>query len=280
MENQEIIKVNPVVVDSIEYYVSDDAKESGMSISGLARLIGVSDTTIRKLNLQVLKEQYKDDEYSLKILSNGLFTPELEAPNNAKIIKSELCALIINYFAYDSVKIKEEVRQQARFVYRKVATKGIHKWICETVGIIEDKNEQQLISQFQEMLLPLIAEIKESKQVAKEFKAIRQHTDTYMPGVSELMDNINETPLLSETLDGYISLEGWLFKKGITLTDTKFRSLARQVADTYKSLTKKDPEKRHFKIDGQRTKYNVSVYQPEYYSILDMCLSKTLGITK
>lgn len=277
-QNNEIIKVNPVVVDSIEYYVSDDAKESGMSISGLARLIGVDRTTISRINIDNIRDVLKEEDFSLKLLQDGIFNPCVECYNGAKIIKSECAALIIRYYAFHKDKISEEVKQQARFVYHKIATKGIHKWICETVGIIEDKNEARLIAQFQEMLLPLIEEIKESKQVAKEFKAIRQHTDSYMPGVSQLMDNITETPLLKETNDGYISLEGWLFQKGISLKDSKFRSLARQVADTYKSLCKCDPEKRHFKEDGKRTKYNVSVYKPEHYAILQICLEKVLGI--
>ena len=276
MENQEIIKVNPVVVDSIEYYVSDDAKESGMSISGLARLIGVDKATISRLDSERLKTLFKEESYSLEVLDNGIFNRCVECNNGAKIITSEACALIIRYFAFENTRVSNEVKEQAKFVYHKVAAKGIHKWICETIGIIEDKNEQRLIAQFQEMLLPLIAEIKESKEVAREFKAIRQHTDTYLPGISELMENIIDTPLLQETSDGFISLEGWLFKKGITLTNSKFRSLARQVADTYKSTVKKEPEKRHFKIDGQRTKYNVNVYGLEYDDFLYMCLGNVL----
>jgi hypothetical protein len=277
-QNKEIIKVNPTVVDSIEYYVSDDTKESGMSISGLARLIGVAESTIRKLDVEILRDRFSDESYSLEVLQNGIFALGVESSNGAKVIKSEACSLIIRYFAFENTRVSKEIQQQAKFVYHKISTKGIHKWICETVGIIEDKNEARLIAQFQEMLLPLIEEIKESKQVAKEFKAIRQHTDSYMPGVSQLMDNITETPLLKETNDGYISLEGWLFQKGISLNDSKFRSLARQVADTYKSLCKCDPEKRHFKEDGKRTKYNVSVYKPEHYAILQICLEKVLGI--
>jgi hypothetical protein len=37
----------PKVTDGIEFYVSTDGKESGMSIAGLARFIGMPETTYR-----------------------------------------------------------------------------------------------------------------------------------------------------------------------------------------------------------------------------------------
>ena len=101
-----------------------------------------------------------------------------------------------------------------------------------------------------------------------------------MPGCKDLLDEIVESTgddnLYLPTEDGALSIEGWLHNKGITLTSTKFRQLAHITAATFKSMTKQDPSKAHFKLVNGKTKYNVSVYEPQHFAIIQMCFNKIL----
>lgn len=101
-----------------------------------------------------------------------------------------------------------------------------------------------------------------------------------MPGVKDLLDEIAETTeddnLYLPTEDGALSIEGWLHRKGISLTSTKFRQLAHITAATFKTTTKQDPSKAHFKLVNGKTKYNVSVYEPQHFAIIQMCFNKIL----
>jgi Rha family phage regulatory protein len=108
------LELTPIMVDGIEIYTNPEKTVSGMSISGLARLIGVDRATMSRINLQVLEEQYKNDNYALKVLSSGLFTPKLEAPNKAKSIKSEVCLLIIKYYAFGTSKVSNKIKNKCK----------------------------------------------------------------------------------------------------------------------------------------------------------------------
>lgn len=267
--------VAPIEHDGIEFYVSSDGKESGMSVRGLSRFIGIDHKTLTKL-LTTKLETVGDTKLCelLKPFVGKAFAENLVGDNfgtSAKIIPAKTCEAIIFYYAFESKRLSEEVKQNATNAYRKFAQYGLHQWICNAVGVIEKKDDNELLNLVKEVLV----EVKELRQVATEYKVIREKTITYLPGADDLLDELKEGKCLP-SIDGSTSLEGWLFEKGVQLSEKQFRRLAHIVCDTYRSLTKRDPEKAHCKVNG-KVKYNVSVFKPEHYAILQIGLNKLLA---
>jgi hypothetical protein len=189
----------------------------------------------------------------------------------ANIVTYKACEAIIFHYAYVSNRVGKDVKQAAINAHRKFAQYGLHKWICNAVGVIENKDENELLNTVKQIL----SEVKELRQVATEYKVIREKTTTFLPGADDLLDELKEGKCLP-SIDGVTSLEGWLFEKGVQLSEKQFRRLAHIVCDTYRSLTKQDPQKAHCKVNG-KVKYNVSVFKPEHYAILQIGLNKLLA---
>lgn len=282
--------IRPTEIDGIELYVSSDGQYSGMSQTGLAVFVGIQRSTLQLLLNRIEQSSAADSELSevLKPFAGKTF----EMPdgwNNARIIPSDLCAAIVEYYAFEPTRISNEVKQQAQYSYRKFARKGIHHWICESVGLIEENElapSPHITQQLQEMMQTMILKldnIERLEQATTKYVAIREKTTIYYPGANELLNQLetNGNNLLEPAEDGSLSLEGWLKSKGITLDKSKFYRLAQIAAGTYKSLVKLDPPKKHFSYtdtSGQlQRKYNVYVYKPEYFPILQISLNKVLS---
>lgn len=277
MNDQAIEHVKPIVQDGIELYVSANQKESGMSVRGLARFCGVSSTALsEKLLVKMDDPTTTDLPECLKPFAGMAYTRTLIGDNNggeANIVPSKACEAIIFYYAFESKRVSEETQAHALSAYRKFAQLGLHSWILKAVGCIERNNESELLSLMQQVL----TEVKELRAVSTEYKAIREKTTTFMPGADDLLNSLSETDSTQLTLtDGSMSLEGWLHSKGVTLNNTQFRRLAQIVCDTYRSLVKEDPPKAKFVNNGV-TKYNVSVFKPEHFPILQIGLNKLLA---
>jgi hypothetical protein len=166
--------------------------------------------------------------------------------------------------------VTQEVAQTA---YRKFAQIGLHEWIKKTVGVIERHDAEELKA----MMFQILNKMDSLEKVTTEYKAIRQKTTTHYVGMNQLLTDLQqENNLLEPCADGSLSLEGYLHKNGVTLSKSKFKSLAIMVGQSYKSLTGTEPEKAHFTIDG-KTKYNVFVYKPVYFPMLNMCLTKAIA---
>lgn len=272
----EIELVTPVEHDGIELYVSCDGKESGMSGRGLSRFIGIDHKTLTG-NLLVKLDNVGDKKLpkTLEPFVGKAYAKNIMGDNfgvSAKIIPAKTCEAVIFYYAFESTRISDEVKQNAINAYRKFAQYGLHQWICNAVGVIEKRDDDQLLDLVKEVL----TEVKELRQVATEYKVIREKTTTYLPGADYLLDEIKDSNCLPACNNYAVSLEGWLFEKGVQLSEKQFRRLAHIVCDTYRSLTKRDPEKSHCKVNG-KVKYNVSVFKQEHFPILQIGLNKLLA---
>jgi hypothetical protein len=276
--------VSPVLIDDIEFYISADGNESGMSISGLARLIGKTESSLRQGLISALDKSSRLEDGRISVSGSFEIPQSLEpfvgnvfslrGVRGAKVISSVICSEIIRHFAF------EEKLETALFAYKKFATIGLHQWIKQATHSIETKNDSQLLATMQEIL----SEVRDLKDISKRYTAIREKTSTYMAGTDELLnlleDNTGLLPQASDGLfeDGKMSLEAWLYykKDGLVLPRPLFRRLANIVAETYRSLVKDDPEKRHSVVAGVK-KYNVSVYSEIHFPILQIALNKVLA---
>jgi len=270
-----IEKVKPVIVDGVEFYISNDGKESGMSISGLANFLSLD----RKAISYMVDKLSSDDGNGelpkcLKPFTGMGFMVGIVGSNSAKIIPSKLCEGLLYYYAYESTNISDDVRKKAIDIQRQAAQIGLHETFKKVSGYIEQGEESSLLNEIRR----LVVDLKALNDFASELKVIKNTTSVFMPGCAELLDEIvtNDDNLLLPTETGAISIEGWLHQKGVTLTPTKFRQLAHITAATFKSMVKQDPSRTHFKLANGKTKYNVSVYEPQHFAIIQMCFNKIL----
>jgi hypothetical protein len=149
------MNITRVERDGVEFFTINATGESGMSESGLARLCGVARQTVSEL-LQnwiagkTCPECLKpliDKDFGSQARITGKTPSECLKPfadkdfrsqaklqaqglNHVTVVKAEVCAAVIEYYAFESrYKTKE-----ALFAFRKFATMGIQSWIQEITG--------------------------------------------------------------------------------------------------------------------------------------------------
>jgi transcriptional regulator with XRE-family HTH domain len=125
------MNITRVERDGVEFFTIDETGESGMSESGLARLCGVTRRAVDKVlrSTPATWEHKKSLEphrnKSVRLLPNKDFATSRGQNADINLIRAEVCAKVIEYYAFDS-KYKTE---EAFFAYRKFATLGITSWI-------------------------------------------------------------------------------------------------------------------------------------------------------
>lgn len=131
-----------VTTDGVEFFTKTDTGESGMSQSGLAILCGVGPDAIAKLLVTVMTSSCPE---FLKPLQNMVVTLMTSSPefNNATILKSEVCALILEWYAFESQRTNDVARDS----FRKFAKKGIDSWIQDITGWNKSQSNVSSISQ-------------------------------------------------------------------------------------------------------------------------------------
>ena len=276
------IILTPIVVDEIEFYVSDDGKVTGISISGLVALCGVSESTIRDY-LDKLEKYSKNLEDTptnspflrwVKSLYNkgfDVFIPHVSGFKNggiAKIVTDITCAIIIEWFAFEN-KIENIT---ARNTFRKFSRKGITSWIKEITGFNEEDKIDKLINS----VMQLSEKVDKLQTTTTKYNNINQTTIKFMPGLNIINREIEDGDYLDESLlDGkpFTAVE-WLANKGITLEDSRKRQFALMASQTYKSLKQKSAIKvmRKDKNGNLTQKVNGFTYADE--PILQIVLSK------
>lgn len=123
--------ITQVIYDGIEFFTVNLTGISGMSESGLAILCGVHQTTIHNL-LARNSVNTKDCVEWLKPFLDKGFHLILRGDNNDHIVRSEVCAEVIEYYAFSSRSKKAKVTAQLAF--RKFAKLGIERWIQGMTG--------------------------------------------------------------------------------------------------------------------------------------------------
>lgn len=266
-------------VDGIEFYVSTDGKQSGMSESGLARLCGVSLFSIQSLMKRVAETEATNKELpnTLKpFIGKDLLLREATNKEQAKVIPANICAAVVEYYAFES-KAANEV---AKFSFRKFASKGISSWIKEVTGYEENKipESKEILSILKEVL----SEVGELKQISKEYKNLRGRSVQVFPALDKTLEEFAiEGECLPEENPQNYTLTEWvqLTKKGITLDNSTKHRLALLVSETYKSVTGSDPKKEHRQDKLTKKRNNsVSVYGYTEFPILQLAWNKLFNI--
>jgi hypothetical protein len=123
--------ITRVFRDGVEFFTIIETGESGMSVSGLARLCAVTESAIRQFlartslrSLEVKKWLEALQEKDLDFEDKGWW-------KQVRVLPSELCAQIIEHYAFES---KQKRTAEALYAYRKFATMGIETWIQTITG--------------------------------------------------------------------------------------------------------------------------------------------------
>lgn len=275
----ENIVVKPTVVDDIEFYIAPNG-EAGMSLNGLARLCGIDPMSLRK---HVKKKYLTIGQKAAPMPENADPTEvddgfdhrpdsvelDIKAFRNARVIRDDVCAEIIEYYAFDS----EYATEDALFSYRKFARLGIRAWIHQLVGYAQAHDNFKVL----ETLNAVLSELKDIKADNRKYKAIRAQNDVYFAGLNDLMDEIADTEvkaLPSGDEEGRFTVAEWLQTRGITLDKSQLHKLAAMAAFTYRTLAKKDPTivYRH-STQSSKTK-KVNGYLEGEFPILSIALTK------
>lgn len=236
-----IEKVEPQIINGVEFYVNADLTVAGCSRPAIAALCGVARQSLDRL-IEVHSQQEASAEKPLKGLKALLsepYYPQLIGANGAKILKEEACIAIIEYYAFYSPS-KSEV---ALFSFRKFAAMGWKNWVLDVTGHSTPPIPHSLVGAIREELVALRGEIRELTNV----KRIAQ---TSHPGLGTLVEEYGQELLLPP-----VGLkEPFTFNRWLTVTNNKKRdglSLRRRLAECVKTLR----GVRHLKHKGGQVLY-------------------------
>lgn len=269
--------VYPTIVDGIEFYVAPNG-ESGMSVSGLARLCGQPRTTIQgrlaKIRCREKQESRAETHENTgnSAADSGAFL-DVRAAQNAKVVKDDVCAEIVEHYAFDS----QFESETALFSYRKFAKMGIRSWIHQVTGYAQAHDLNKLA----EAMSELLHEVKELRVETREYKTIRSKGDSEFPGLNELMDDLatdgDVKALPGGDTDGRFTASEWLETKGVTLDKSQLHKFSSLASFTYRTITKKNPVV-VYRHSTQRSKNKkVNGYLVSEFPILSIAFTKLMA---
>ena len=253
--------VKPQVIDGIEFYVSNDAEQVGVSVTGVATLSGVSHQAMS--NLIATKSRLE----ALGLNDSNVFHSQLTSENGrATIITSEAAVKIIEYYAFES----RNPSKTAQFSFRKFASMGFDSWVKSITGHAQSQDTQSILTAIQEVLTnqaEMKQEIQELKIEVKEYRDIRGVTTVVYANLDQMLNSLpnSRKALPSSELT---TCKEWLSDKGITLDLPRLSSFGRQVADTYKSMTGCKPPNKNTLVNGKWVNIGKG-YKQEHFTMID-----------
>ncbi|MFA9202148.1 MAG: hypothetical protein ACEQSC_01185, partial [Candidatus Nanopelagicaceae bacterium] len=195
--------VKPIEVNGIEFYVSKDGKQIGLSQIGLARLAGITEAPLRRILAEIV--DYLDranhdqnnevstlsaaSQYILSALGNAsAVRPYLDitSSNQAKVVNASVASVVVEYYAFEA-KNKTEI---ALFSFRKFANKGIETWIKEVTNFVEASDTSALLASMASTLNLLASDVAEMKAELFKTEGYRAARVT-LPGLREWMESLD-----------------------------------------------------------------------------------------
>jgi hypothetical protein len=114
--------------NGVEFYTLNATGESGMSISGLARLCGVRHQALVQV-LQRIPARKTQSKWLQPLVEKDLHL-QVNSVSGAKILTAEVCTAIIGYYAFESRNRTKE----AQYAFEKFAHMGMERWIQNTTN--------------------------------------------------------------------------------------------------------------------------------------------------
>lgn len=226
--------------DGIVFYVSGNGKGTGISVSGLERLLGqsprgslFSDTALLKRMAEGVPGENIPE--SLKETWGNVFEVKAKGADGARIVRSQAAAAIIEHYAI------EKKNPVARISLRKFNHIGFDSWVKEMTHFATEPialNDQLL----QAMRQMLDEKLEAVMGKASRWDNLEGITATVYPGMKALNDGLSQSDrqkLLVST-DLYTAVD-WLALKKIIVDKSTKHAFCRQAADTYLTMTGQRP---------------------------------------
>jgi hypothetical protein len=271
LKTLEIVK--PTAVGGIEFYVSNISGEAGISQSGIARLCGLTETTIRTLVNGLSRSTASDERMRHPALSPMLgisLTLDVTSANQAKVIKDEYAADIITYYASKGNEI-------ARLSLKKFQVIGIRTWIKEITGHSTGGDlalVQQSLNQILDVLTTTNARLTNLENQTKGYTK----ASVELPGLKDWMDRYaqedNEQLSLPETELFTLSEYLWL-QKQLRFEKSAMALFSLKVAYVFKTMSERKPKrKRGLGKNGYSTPLT-NAYSRADFPLLDIAFKQT-----
>lgn len=252
-------------VESIDLYVSNDGSTTALSVTGLAKLCGVHQTTMSEL-LNRLDDTAKGKPVpkSLECLRGKVFvaTGYTVAGNgvaqSARLVNSEAASVIIHYYAHES-KVANDIAKNSLV---KFLSKGIDRWIKESTGYREIlPNPTATITISLESMEALYAMVGEQ---IRDAKIIREE----IPGVGTLLTAYKEVSEENEVqLPNPFLLSEYLETKNKKVSKFMKHAFAQFLVGFYRGVSLAKPDKAKYR-DGVYIG-NSNTYELDKVPLLD-----------
>lgn len=265
------LQFQSVVKEGIEFYVSGDGNQSGMSIRGLALSSGVHHKTLTGLLNGVAAGTTTIE--SLKPFKDKVFLDVSVAgsAHNTKVVSSVVCAKVITYYAFQSKSAKND---KAKDTLSKFAAIGIDNWIKEISGY--DIGDEKILNKLS-LIYDQLQELNEFKTLAASYIKVKDGVKTTFPGLDEIIESIEED-LVPKLLPGSkVTLSDWVRSKRINLNNGGYCAFGRMVSECYKTMKRQEPKKGNRKKSNGKWSMNVRLYSEEDYPILESALKQYMS---
>jgi Sec7-like guanine-nucleotide exchange factor len=226
-----VLKIEKKEVSGIEFYVSNDGKHRGMSITGLALLCGVKQHTMTE-NLQKLAIGSSTMK-ELEAIAHQVFIPSegYLIESNAKIVSSKACAKIISHYAM--VKNNPVAKESLL----KFSEMGIDSWIDEVTGSGQVDNREIL-----GLLHTLVDKVDGLTTKLDNYQNSVKAFPLWAEKQQQLVEQYNSKVLIGTTVET-VFLKDWLHKRGVSLNKSQWHKFVNLVAETYRTMVGEDPIK-------------------------------------
>lgn len=262
----------PLNVNGVEFYISSDGKDTGISQSGLARLCDVPEQTLRAL-IESIKNRTVTDPKLATIESYEIYHDHLKSKQQAKILKTSFVSKVIWYYAYDANQTKAIAIQS----YDRFVVHGLDRWIQTIAGF--DSPEPEPVNATSKAILDQLKAMQKTLEYTEGFR--RAVPD--LPGLRMMTDGYKETSQKRlKAMSEPLTFTEWLMQCQPEIyeqygDDLSFKHrLANKIKETYGSMNLGEPEKIQRRGVKKQLKSAVAVYPPEHFSILDTALAATL----
>lgn len=262
--------------NGITFYVSQDGKECGLSLRGLAKLAGVDHRLLGKLcnALQDAGQESKNEIPKSLIQYRGVTSnPWPTVFNSVRIIPSKLCAGVLKYYGFE---LKNEI---ALYSCSKFMDIGIDSWIKDVIGFSSSDKSMALLENINETMGKLMVKVTRLEQIEEETAGYRKATVT-MPLLEKWMNELSEEAkqkVLAPaeelfTIKEAVSIEF----PGSTFSSTVYKKLALKVGQTITALTDAPHKK---KMAKNRKGYDqpVNAYTRAQLPLVKLCLMSILA---
>jgi hypothetical protein len=281
-------RVKPIVSQGIQFYVSTDGKNAGLSQVGLAALVGINESRIRAILKAILFRRNllpdrTEKSFNLPTLAVADFVNEncsaevylpLTSNQQARVVNASIAAQVLSYYS----NAVQEPSQTARISCQKFVEQGILNWIKEITGF-SDPSETSLLQASIEKLSLVTSNLTERLNQIESTTAGYRMTVVSMPGLQKWMDSVpTQEPMTLEAAEEVLTLSEYLRDvKKVQFDRSKMTSFAMKVATMFQTMAGEPAKKQ---VIGDKCKSltpPMNAYARKHFPLLDLAFEQVFG---